>query len=414
MHNLGTVIWFELTRTLKKKVFWLSALAFPVIFAAIVGLSYISNKTADQAGDKLSQERFSFVVVDGSGLVAPSLVQAAGGRIGTDAGAAIAQVRTGRVEAAFIYPANPASGKTRIYAQDAGLTKNSKYEAVASQLLKASVGASVGSPPKVALLQGQIETQLTTYDHGTEAQGIESAIAPGVFLVLFYALIVLLGNRMLTSTTEEKENRVIEMILTTVSARVLIVGKVLTMMLLGLIQIAAIVAPLVIAYVFFRDSLNMPSFDLSEVVLAPDRIVLGALMFGASFVLFTGLLVAIGSAVPTAKDAGGFFGFALMVMFAPLYALPAIISSPEQLMVQVFSFFPLTAPVTLLLRNAVDNLAPWEALLGLVILTASSIVALVLAMRAFRAGALRYDSKLPWQEFWLRTGGTKPPGAADR
>jgi ABC-2 type transport system permease protein len=398
MHNLGTVIWFELTRTLKKKTFWLAILAFPLVFAAIVGLSYFSNQSANQADEKLSKEKFTFVVVDESRLVAPALVKAAEGEVSNNPDDAREAVLAGNIDAAIIYPRNPSKSEIRIYAQDAGLTKNAKYEAVAEQLLKTSVAASVGSPEKVALLQEGVQTRMTTYEQGVETKGFESAIAPGVFLVLFYALIVLLGNQMLTSTTEEKENRVVEMILTTVSARVLIIGKIITMLLLGVIQVTAIVVPLILGYLFFRETLNIPILNLSELVIDPQRLLLGALFFGLGFLLFTGILVAIGSAMPTAKEAGGFFGFAVLLMFAPLYAMAAIVTSPEQMIVKVFSYFPITAPITLMLRNAVDNLSTAEALAGLAVLAASAFLAVALAIRTFQSGSLRYDSKLSFKE----------------
>lgn len=403
MHNLWTVVWFELTRTLKKKSFWLAIMAFPVLFAAIAGLSYISNQSANQASEKLSQEHFSFVVIDESRLLLPALVKAAGGQVGTTVEAAREAVQSGQMDAAIIYPRNPSQAEIRIYAKDAGLTKNEKYFSAAEQLLKTSIAASIGSPEKVALLQGNVKTKLTTYDNGVETKGFESAIAPGIFLVLFYALIVLLGNQMLSSTTEEKENRVVEMILTTVSAKALIIGKIITMLVLGVIQVVAIVAPLVIGYIFFRDALNIPNLNLSELALDPERMLLGGLFFALGFLLFTGILVAIGSAMPTAKEAGGFFGFAVLFMLAPLYAIGAIVSSPEQLMVQVFSYFPITAPVAMMLRNAVDNLSLTEALMGLVILAISAVLAVALAIRTFQSGSLRYDNKLSlWEVFAIR------------
>ncbi len=405
MHNLGTVVSFELVRTLKKKTFWLSVLAFPLLLAAIVGLSYFSNKSAEDASDKLNQDKFSFAVVDRSMLVSPALVTAAQGRVVTNDRRAIQDVKEGRLDAVIIYPSNPADEAVRIYAKDAGLTKNGKYPSVATQLLQASVTSSIGSPRKVALLTSEPDVSVTTYVGGKEVKGIERAIAPGIFLVLFYVLIVLLGNQMLTSTTEEKENRVIEMVLTTVSARSLIIGKIVTMMLLGVIQVITIVVPLIIAYVFFKDSLNIPAIDFSQIVLDPVRMLVGGSVFTLGFMLFTGMLVAIGSAMPTAKEAGGFFGFAMILMFAPLYALAAIVSSPEQLMVKVFSFFPLTAPITLMLRNAVDNLSGTEIAAGLLVLALSSVLALVLAVRIFKTGSLRYDTRMSATEiFRLRRG----------
>ena len=133
-----------------------------------------------------------------------------------------------------------------------------------------------------------------------------------VFLILFYFLITFFGNQMLTSTTEEKENRVIEMILTTIEARTLIVGKIISLIILAIIQGLLVVSPVLIGYLIFHDQLKLPSVDLSSLPVDPQRIAIGFLAFAGSFMLFTGLLVAIGAAVPTAKEANSFFDVAMM------------------------------------------------------------------------------------------------------
>ena len=83
---------------------------------------------------------------------------------------------------------------------------------------------------------GKIDSTSTIYRDGEIHNPIQEMILPGVFLVLFYFLISFFGNQMLTSTTEEKENRVIEMILTTIEARTLIVGKIISLIILAFIQ----------------------------------------------------------------------------------------------------------------------------------------------------------------------------------
>jgi ABC-2 type transport system permease protein len=258
------------------------------------------------------------------------------------------------------------------------------------------------NPSEVSIIQGDTKTKLTTYINGEEASGFERAIAPGTLLVLFYLVIVLLANQMLTSTTEEKENRVIEMILTTVDATTLIVGKIISLIMVGILQILVIILPIVIAFTFFKDQLNLPAIDFSRITLDPTQMTIGVLLFICAFMLFTGILVAIGAAVPTAKEANSFFGAAIGGMFIPLYAFMAVVSSPEQLIVKVFSFFPITAPVTLLLRNAAGNLPLNQAIIGIIILAVSSIIALAVATRAFRYGTLEYHRKLSFKELFGR------------
>src|SRR5665811_1892134 len=68
--------------------------------------------------------------------------------------------------------------------------------------------------------------------------------------------IVLLGNQMLTSTLEEKENRVTEMILTTLNPTTLIIGKVISLFMVGLMQMLIFALPVIIGYLFFRSNLS--------------------------------------------------------------------------------------------------------------------------------------------------------------
>ncbi len=203
---------------------------------------------------------------------------------------------------------------------------------------------------------------------------------------------------MLTSTTEEKENRVIEMILTTIEARTLIIGKIISLIVLAFIQSLVIMIPSLIAYFALKDRLSLPSLDLSSIPIDPARVAIGAVVFVASFILFTGLLVTIGSASPTAKEAGGFLGIVMVGIFGPLYAAPLFVSSPDSPFVQALSYFPLTAPIPLLLRNAVGNLSLGEALIAVVILSISAGIIIKIAVNVFRYGALQYSRRLQLKE----------------
>jgi ABC-2 type transport system permease protein len=150
---------------------------------------------------------------------------------------------------------------------------------------------------------------------------------------------------MLTSTTEEKENRVIEMILTTIEARTLIVGKIISLVALAFLQGALMILPVVIAYFALHNQLNLPSLDLSTIPVNWSRIGVSAAIFVASF-----------------------------------------------------SIFPLTAPIPLLLRNAVGNLQSWEIAVALPVMAITAIIILALAVRVFRYGALEYSRKLSLRE----------------
>lgn len=406
MHNLSTVFNFELSRTLKKKTFWITALSFPIVIGLVFAIIFFSNKATNDAAADFSKEKFSFALTDTSKVISPEIIAATKAQTVTDKQAGIAAVKEGKVDAYFYYPADLGEQKVEIYAKDEGLFKNSRYSTVAEQLLQQSAAQKV-SPQLTTILQGRVATEATTYRDGEVYNGFAQLIAPGFFLVLFYILITMFSNQMLTSTTEEKENRVIEMILTTIKARTLIVGKILSLITLAFIQILVILVPVLAAYFFFREQLAIPAVDLSNIPFDAGRIAIGAALFASSFMLFTGLLVAIGAAMPTAKEANGFFGVVMVLIFAPLYAVTLFVSAPESPIVTALSFFPLTAPIPLMLRNAVGNLALHEALLGVAILSISAIVVLAVAIRLFRYGALEYSNRLSLSTIMARKKNTR-------
>lgn len=399
MHNLTTVIRFETIRTLKKKSFWLMALGFPVMMAAIFGIIFLSNKSTDQAVKELEKQQFSIMVTDDSKLVSQALLTAVKSTTVTTKQQGIDSVKSGKTDGYIYYPANLASQPIEVYGKDVGLFDNSRYEAVARALLLNSVQTSV-SPQVSAVIQGKTPASVTTYRGSEVYDPIKHMIFPGMFLVLFYLLIAFFGSQMLVSTTEEKENRVIEMILTTIEARTLIIGKIISLVALALLQGVIIVIPALIGYLLFRDQLQLPSFDLSSLPVDWLRIGIGALIFIVSFLMFTGLLVLVGASMPTAKEANQFIGIVFMLIFGPLYAVSLFISAPDSPFVRFLTLFPLTAPIPLLLRNAVGNLNTWELALAIPILIVSAAIVLALAVRVFRFGALEYSRKLGLREIF--------------
>jgi len=403
MHNLGTVFWFEIIRTLKKRSFWMASLLFPIAIGAIAGIVYFSNKATSEASNDSGKQKFSFEIKDDSGLVNKTYVTALGGTEAMSRSAGVARVKDGKLDAFFYYPKQVTTEKIEVYGKDVGLFDNGRYEVVAKNLLTQSVASTV-SGATASVLKGEMQSNVVTYRDGEQYNGFMEMIAPGVFLVLFYLMIATFGNQMLNATIEEKENRVIEMILTTINAKALIIGKIFSLIVLGFLQILIVMVPLVIGYLLLHDSFNLPNLDLSQLPLDPQRIAVGFGIFVISFIMFTGLLVAIGAAAPTAKEAGSFFGVVMLFIFGPLYAISLFVSSPDMPIVQFLSYFPFTAPIPLMLRNAVGNLELWQAGIAFIILVITAVVVMLIAVRTFRYGALEYDRRLSLKEIFVRKG----------
>ncbi len=393
-HNLGIVIGFEFFRTVKKRRFWITTLAIPVALAIVFVLVGVSNQSTSSTAQAQKNARLSFTYTDGSGLVTDQLAQSYGGTRTADGARAVNDVKSGKSEAHFAFPVDPAKQPVLVYGTDKGVFDNGKYDAVATQVLIAAAQRKIGSPQLTALAQGNVTVVSQTYKDGALSSGISAVIPPLLFLLIFYVVILLLSNQMLSSTLEEKENRVTEMILTTLNPTTLIIGKVISLFTVGLLQVLIFILPIIIGYIFFRSRLNLPDLDLSHLSLEPGLMAVGAMLLLGGFILFTGTLVAVGAIMPTAKEAGPIFASLMVLIFLPFYAVTLIVSNPQALIVQIFTYFPFTAPVTAMLRNGFGSLGPVESALVIAELFILGFIALRLAVHLFRYGSIEYSKKL--------------------
>lgn len=392
-HNFGTVFRFEVVRILKKKSFWLSILAFPVLIVGVFGIIFLSNMQSEKNAADLAQQKFSIGITDESKLLTQATKDSVSAEPIDNKNDGIDKVKSGQIDAYFYYPSNLAENKVEVYGKSIGIFENSRYGTVAKSLLKQSI-AEKTSPDVIAVWSDRVGYNDTTYRDGEVYNPLMDMIVPGIFLVLLYVIIAIFGNQMLNATIEEKENRVMEIILTTIKSRTLIAGKIFAMMTLILIQMIVIIGFVLVGYLLLKDHLALPNIDLSQIPFDWPRIFTAFLLFSGSILFLSGSLVAIGAAMPTAKEASQFFGIIMVFMFAPLYAAPLFVTSPESPVVIALSFFPPTAPIPLLLRNAVGNLTPIETIAGVVMLLVFACIIFLVAARLFQTGAVEYDKKM--------------------
>lgn len=406
MAGASTVINFEVWRNLRKKAFWFASLAPPILILAIISLSHASSQSAANSSNQAKiAANTKLAVLDETGLVNKQLLATKHVTIESTQQAGIDAVKNGSISAFIYYPKDLAKDGIQIYEQDRGISLNQPYNTLATQLVKTSAlsaaGAATGNPQLVKVLEKDPTVTTTDYKNGRAVNNLAGIIAPGVFLMAFLTLIVLQSYLMITSTTEEKENRAAEILLTAIKSRSLIVGKILSLFLLGLVQLLVVIVPLLLAYAIFRQHIELPGgVSLSHIPLDPKAITFGFLFFVSGIVLFTGSLVGLGALFPNAQEAGRYLGFTMLWAFVPIYSIGFIIGSSHTMLVNIFTYLPLTAPTTVLIRNAAGTISTAAALASLAITVASAVAAMLFAMRAFRHGAMEYGRRVSIKEIF--------------
>lgn len=399
-HNLGAVISFEFLRAVKKKTFWLGTLGVPVVIGIVIALMLLSQAAAAESADEQRDASIAFSFTDDSGLITDELAAAYGGTRTDNPDGAIDSVRKGVSEAFFAVPADPARDPISIHSADLGIFDSGKYSAVAGEMIHEAVRERIGSPELAFLAGGGSTFSETLYADGEESGGIFAAVPPLLFLALFYGVVLFLGNQILNSTIEEKENRVTEMILTTLNPTTLITGKIIALTLTGLVQVAVFTVPAVAGYLLAGESLALPASASAMLHPDPAAMVTGALLMIGGFVLFTSSLMAIGAVMPTAKEASGLFSAIVITLFVPLYAASLFASDPGALIVQVFLYFPFSAPVAAMLLNGLGSLSATQAVIVIAELFLAGGVMLAAAVKLFRHGSISYGSKVTLKALW--------------
>jgi ABC-2 type transport system permease protein len=203
-----------------------------------------------------------------------------------------------------------------------------------------------------------------------------------------FALIFSSGN-LFDSVTEEKENRVIEIILSSVSSRQLLAGKVMGRGAAGLLQVAV----WLIAFKVFTEvaSVNIPF--LSEVSIPASLLAWAIVYFILGYLLFAALYAGIGSIGSTAQESHGWSFIIAMPSALPVWFTFLIVENPDGIFPRVLTFIPLTAPTTAMMRLPTNAISAWEIALSLAILAASVVLAMWAAAKVFRVFLLMYGKK---------------------
>ncbi len=401
MSKIRSVIRHEYLTIVKQPSFWIVMIAIPALIGAIIGLTYIGGKSSAERIEEIASELKNVSIIDNSGLINASIVEQAELTFMThaDPSEAREQVRTGALDALIVYPENLASEQTyQVYLSTDDLTKSSGVTSIADTLLKTSLFIPLGSPEVIALAQNGASSNITMFKDGVATGGFNDYIAPGLFLLLFYIIFAFSISYMLTSVSEEKENRSMEMVLTYVKPRILIVGKLLAVSLVTLTQVAFFMILALIGYLIMQQmgsSIALPAgIDIAKVTLSPLPIFFGAAYLIIGFLMFAGFMTATAAAAPSSKEANSFSSVFFIGAFIPFYFFMPIITDPKGPLVQLLTYFPLTSPVVALMRNTVGNMEGLEPWLALAVMTAFMLISIWIAVRAFKLGALEFGSTI--------------------
>jgi ABC-2 type transport system permease protein len=308
-----------------------------------------------------------------------------------------AALNAGRIQAYYVLPTDyRTSGSLRVVHID-------QLKSSASQQFYAFLGANLlkRQDPAVAarLVKGaDITVQSADGSRSFSSSDWFSFVFPVIAGIGFIIAMFTAGGYLMQAVVEEKENRTMEVIITSVSSDQFMAGKIVGDTCVGLTQIAAWLLLIIVPILVGRSSVPfLQTFRLSSQTLA----VLACTML-PSFVLVAALMAAIGATVTEAREGQQMTGLISLPIWIPYMLIGLLMSSPNSSLSLALSLIPLTAPVAMLVRDSLTILPAWQIALSTAIQILCVLAAIWLAGRAFRLGMLRYGKRLSWRELFAR------------
>lgn len=404
----------EFVKVIRKPSFWISTLFLPIFLVVITLISGYSSMQLEEKLKSESESASKILVIDETNYInnviySDKIVRS------TDLDGAIAEVVAGTADALIYYPQDLVTSKEiQIYSQDKGFFLNETYNNISLEFLKQSILLDLADEKKIEIYNSEITYEVKTYKEGVEINfSISDLLVPGISLVVYFMLTTFAVNYLLMSVSEEKENRVMEIVLSAISPKDLILGKLIGLIGIIFTQVILLTLLSIIGLIFTSTILSGQGSAISDLTSSLGNLnisgieLLGQILLGIIFT-FTGFfilactMVGVGAASPTYKEAQSLSSIFVIASIFPIYFITIIISDPSGTLAQIFSFIPFTASFVLLFRNALGALSLPEILLGITILVLYCIVFVVIAFKLFEYGALEYNRKISFKDF-IRT-----------
>jgi ABC-2 type transport system permease protein len=335
----------EFQRNINRRSYRIMTLAVPVIMLLLLIAVPVIRGVIQGRPD---QEPQPIGLLDGTGQISPHLQDEPRLQLFPEREAGVEALLAGDIQDFFIVPEDYlGTGRVEWLSTDQGLPGSNLNNEQVRSWLQSALLAEYVPPERASLIMSPARFERIELDpDGTpDTREIEfgRTVLPVVFGIMLIMGIVVGGSNLLNSVGEEKESRVIEVILTSATPLAVMAGKVLALGTTGLLQLAVWIGSVVVlGPLVFQ---QLPDAGALQVPLGLLVSVLG--FFLAGYFVFAVIMAGIGAATTSTKEASQFSTLVTLPSFVPIWALQFIIVEPDGAFARVLSFIPITAPVTM-------------------------------------------------------------------
>ncbi len=389
MRNLWLVARYEFRRMVLRRGYLLGTLAVPLGLALLVGLV---------AAVAISQENNLPVgYVDPTGLLDPAKQATLPDpedrveiRAYPDEASARADLEAERIQAFFVLPPDyPANLATDLYFLE-DPPRNAVWREF-DDFVRANLIAGLPADVQTRLLEGsEVVVEDLASGRTFSSNEIINFVMPFFAAILFMIATMSAAGYLLRVVADEKENRTMEIMITSLSPTQLIAGKALGLLAAALGQLAFYILAAVAII-----GLAAPRVPILQALTVPwDYLGIAALFFFPTYALVAAVMIAIGGVVTEFQQGQQIAGLLNLVFLLPILLIGSLFQNPGNPIMIFLTLFPPTSFMSIMLRWGLGTVPTWQIIAGWLLLAATAIFMIWAAARIFRAGMLRYGQPL--------------------
>lgn len=379
----------ELLNTIRRKSFLLTLILIPLggfILTFIIGGSQKTSSPNVLTEIFSSPSRSSvYGIYDGSHMITDLPAEDRDTfRLFNSEDSALQALQNGEIDAYYSIDSDYVStGKIILRKTELDLMGNDPSNEIKTMLDKALLKNDPATLKRV-ITPLVVTTDIQSAEPQKDPESMLTFYIPYVVTMLFYIVILTSASLMLSSITNEKSNRVMEILMTSITPLQMLTGKIVALGLVGLIQtIVWSGAGLLLLRISGR-TLNLDS----SVQLPASILIFGILFFLSGYFLYASLMAGAGALVPNMKEASQATTILVIPLVIPLILISAIVNDPNGTLATIFSLFPLTAPVTMMTRLAAGPVPGWQIGLSLLLIVLTAYLVIRSVANFFRAQTL--------------------------
>jgi ABC-2 type transport system permease protein len=313
----------------------------------------------------------------------------------TDEASAQADLKAGKLQGYYIIAEDYLqSGKAeQVYLKEINGMVTQQFDTFLTTNLLANQPADIAN----RIVNGSnIIVQSTDKSREASKDNFINILLPILAGILFIVGMSTSSGYLMQTVVEEKENRTMEIMITSVSPGQLMSGKVIADIAIGATQLLVWAIFILLALIIGKNYVPI----LGGLKFSGEMVGIIAAVMVPAYIMISGLMAAIGATVSEASEGQQIMGLFTIPIWLPYIFIMLFIENPNSPLAIALSFFPLTAPMSIALRIGFTTIPAWQVIVSVAILVLSAIVSVWLAGRAFRLGMLRYGQRLRWKEIF--------------